>query len=59
MLTVEQRLELERIRAGWHGEADAADTAAVDTVEVDDPPIAGDEESWDEEYETAGDRGGD
>ena len=59
MLTVEQRLELERIRAGWHGEADAADTTAVDTVEVDDPPIAGDEESWDEEYETAGDRSGD
>ena len=58
MLTAGQRLELERIRAGWHGEADAADTTEVDTVEIDDPPIAGDEESWGEEYETAGDRGG-
>ena len=44
MLTVEQRLELERIRAGWHDEGAAAD-------------ISGDE-SWDElEYETAGEQG--
>ena len=58
MLTAGQRLELERIRAGWHGEVDAADTTGVDTMEVDDPPIADDEGSWDEEYERSGDQGG-
>ena len=58
MLTVEQRLELERIRAGWHGEGDTADTTGVGWEEVDDLPIA-DDESWDEwEYETAGEQGG-
>ena len=39
MLTVEQQLELERIRAGWHGEKEeAADTTGVGIEQVDPPP---------------------
>ena len=59
MLTAEQMLKLERIRADWHGEEEAADTTGVGTGQVEDPPIAGDEEIWDGlEYEPAEDRGG-
>lgn len=48
MLTAGQRLELERVRRRWHGEADAADTTGAGMEEVEDPPIAGDEEDWDD-----------
>ena len=59
MLTAEQQLKLERIRADWHGEEEAADTTGVDTEQVEDPPVAGDEEIWDGlEHEPAEDRGG-
>ena len=58
LLTVEQRLELKRIRHGWHGAGDATDTTDVGNEEVDDPPIADDEEIWNElEYKTAGEPG--
>ncbi len=42
MLTAEQGLELERIRAAWHDEGDAADTTGAGSLEVDHPPITGD-----------------
>ena len=60
VLTAEQMLKLERIRADWHGEGEeAADSTGVDTEQVEDPPVAGDEEIWDGlEYEPAEDRGG-
>ena len=59
MLTAEQMLKLERIRADWHGEEkEAADTTGVGTGQIEDPPVAGDEEIWDGlEYEPAEDRG--